>query len=305
MKKQDIKRIFTILIIGIYLIVNLINTSQSTQVEEPIEVSEKTIEVMKPTIVSTELTIQYIDVGQAESILISNNNRHMLIDAGNNEDGPKLVAYLKSQGIETLDYVVGTHPHEDHIGGLDEIINNFNINNIYLPEVYTTTKSFEDVLIAIENKSLNITIPQINEEISLGEAILRVIYTGTDNEELNNSSIILKMMFGTTSYLFTGDTTSQIEQIILNSDIDVDVLKVAHHGSEYSSTNEFLSKVTPSYAIISVGKNNDYSHPSPNVLNRIKTYTENIYRTDELGTIILTSDGNYINITNMFTETNG
>ena len=260
---------------------------------------------MKPTIVSTELTIQYIDVGQAESILISNNNRHMLIDAGNNEDGPKLVAYLKSQGIETLDYVVGTHPHEDHIGGLDEIINNFNINNIYLPEVYTTTKSFEDVLIAIENKSLNITIPQINEEISLGEAILRVIYTGTDNEELNNSSIILKMMFGTTSYLFTGDTTSQIEQTILNSDIDVDVLKVAHHGSEYSSTNEFLSKVTPSYAIISVGKNNDYSHPSPNVLNRIKTYTENIYRTDELGTIILTSDGNYINITNMFTETNG
>ena len=229
----------------------------------------------------------------------------MLIDAGNNEDGPKLVSYLKNLGITNFDYVVGTHPHEDHIGGLYDIINNFQIENILLPEAYTTTKTFEDVLNAIEKNNLSITVPTIGETYQLGQADLEVIYTGTDNKDLNNSSIVLKMTFGKFSYLFTGDATSQTEKKIINNNIDVDVLKVGHHGSAYSTTEEFLAKVTPTYAIISVGKDNNYGHPATSTINRIKKYTNNIYMTSELGTIILTSDGKNINITNEKTDTNG
>ena len=299
--KKDTKRLLTLLIILAYILINILDSSYSQKpINEEIIVNE-----MKPTIVYTNLTIQYLDVGQAESILISNNNRHMLIDAGNNEDGPKIVNYLKSLGIETLDYIIATHPHEDHIGGMDDVIRNFNVNNVYMPEVYSLTTTFEEVVNELENKKLQITIPKINEEISFGEGVLRFIYSGKDSEDMNNASIIIKMMFGTTSYLFTGDTTSKIENEILTSDINVDVLKVAHHGSEYSTNNEFLKRVTPSYAIISVGKNNDYNHPSINTLNRIKNYTNRIYRTDELGTIIITSDGKNINIESIYTDTNG
>ncbi|MBQ8193689.1 MAG: MBL fold metallo-hydrolase [Bacilli bacterium] len=299
--KKDTKRLLTLLIILAYILINILDSSYSQRpINEEIIVNE-----MKPTIVYTNLTIQYLDVGQAESILISNNNRHMLIDAGNNEDGPKIVNYLKSLGIETLDYIIATHPHEDHIGGMDDVIRNFNVNNVYMPEVYSLTTTFEEVINELENKKLQITIPKINEEISFGEGVLRFIYSGKDSEDMNNASIIIKMMFGTTSYLFTGDTTSKIENEILTSDINVDVLKVAHHGSEYSTNNEFLKRVTPSYAIISVGKNNDYNHPSINTLNRIKNYTNRIYRTDELGTIIITSDGKNINVESIYTDTNG
>lgn len=256
--------------------------------------------------VTTDLKVYFFDVGQADSILISNNNHHLLIDAGNNEDGPLLVKYIKEKlNIDSFEYVIGTHPHEDHIGGLDDIINNFNIKKLYLPDVITTTKTFEDVLNAIERHNLSITIPKIGEKFKLGEADLNIIYTGTNTSDLNSTSIIIKMIFGNYSYLFTGDTTSEIEKLILKENIDVDVLKVAHHGSEYSSSLEFLQKVTPSYAIISVGKNNSYNHPSTTTINRLKKYTNNIYLTSELGTILLTSDGQKINISTFKTNLDG
>lgn len=258
------------------------------------------------SIVSTNLNIYYFDVGQADSILISNNNHHMLIDAGNNDDGPKLVKYLKEElNIEEFDYVIGTHPHEDHIGGLDDIINNFKINNIYLPDAITTTRTFEDVIDAIANKDMDITIPEIGSTFELGEAIINVLYTGTDLSDLNNTSIVLKMNFGNTSYLFTGDATGKTEQQLLNKNIKVDVLKVGHHGSSYSTTNDFLEKVKPKYAIISVAKENSYNHPSATTINRLKKYTDNIYLTSELGTIKITSDGNNITINNFDTDING
>ena len=263
-------------------------------------------ETSNQNIVTTDLKVYFFDVGQADSILITNNGHNMLIDAGNNEDGPKLVKYIKEDlGITEFDYLIGTHPHEDHIGGLDDIINNFDIKKIYLPDITTTTKTFEDVLDAISSKELTITIPKIGETFKLGEADFTVLYTGTNSSDLNSTSIIIKMIFGNYSYLFTGDTTSEIEKLILKENIDVDVLKVAHHGSKTSSSLEFLQKVTPSYAIISVGKNNSYNHPSTTTIKRLKKYTNNIYLTSELGTILLTSDGQKINVSTFKTNLDG
>lgn len=265
--------------------------------------SSKSIKVNN--IVTTDLQIHFLDVGQADSILITNNNHSMLIDAGNNEDGKKIVTYLENLGITSLDYVVGTHPHEDHIGGLDDVINNLSVKEIYLPEATTTTKTFEDVLDAIANKNLSLTVPTIDETFKLGEAEFEVIYTGTGTKDLNEASIILKMIFGNHTYLFTGDTIEEVEKTILSENINVDVLKVAHHGSKYSSCQEFLDVATPDYAIISAGEGNSYGHPEEETLNRLKQFTNKIYVTKDLGTIILTSNGSTIEIETKQTDTNG
>lgn len=254
---------------------------------------------------NNNLTITYLDVGQADAILIQNQNQNMLIDAGNNEDGELLVQYFKEKNITQFNYLIGTHPHEDHIGGLDDIINAFQINKIYLPDAITTTKTFLDVLDAIERKKLSFTVPEIDETFCLGEAIITVIYTGTDTKNLNNASIILKLTFKNTSFLFTGDTTNTIESLILEKDIQADVLKIGHHGSKTSTSKEFLNKVNPKYAILSVGKNNNYNHPHSTTLNKLKEKNIKTYRTDQSGSIIIQSDGEHFQISTKFTNTNG
>ena len=289
--------LLVILIVGIYIY---------TQFDLPSFSIDSILPTKETQEVSSNLEIYFLDVGQADCILIINNGHNMLIDAGNNVDGTKIVKYLKNElHISKFDYVVGTHPHEDHIGGLDNVIKNFEIDTIYMPDVTTTLKTFEDVIKAIEKKKYQITIPKIGETFTLGEAKGTIIYTGTNEEDLNSSSIIIRLDFGSTSYLFTGDTTSEIENQILNKNIDVDVLKVAHHGSSKSTSTAFLKKVTPQYAIIQCGKDNDYHHPHTSTLNRIKKFTKDIYVTKDLGTIKLTSDGTNINITNFQTDTDG
>lgn len=262
-------------------------------------------ETFKETENTNTLDITYLDVGQADSILIQNKGHNMLIDAGNNEDGPLLVQYFKEQNITKFDYLITTHPHEDHIGGMDDIINNFDIEKIYMPDVTTTTKTFLDVLEAIEKKNMTYDVPNINQNFPLGNTLFQVIYTGNDKKNLNNSSIILKATFKNTSYLFTGDATSEVEKKILNKNIQATVLKVGHHGSKYSTTTDFLNKVNPKYAIISVGKNNSYNHPNQVTINKLEKKNIEIHRTDQEGSIFLKSDGKTINITSKKTNTNG
>lgn len=257
--------------------------------------------------VSSELMVSYLDVGQADSILIENNGEAMLIDAGNNEDGERLIKYFNQEGITSFKFLVGTHPHEDHIGGLDDIIDNFEIGTIYMPDIITTTKTFTDVLDAIEKKNLTYRVPKIQEKFTLGEADVEVIYTGSNRDDLNNSSIVLRLTFGNTSFLFTGDIEEKTEREILKMDLNIeaDVLKVSHHGSKNSTTLEFLDKVRPKYAVISVGSGNNYSHPEDEVLNRLNGSNILVRRTDLEGTIIVNSDGKNISITNISTNLNG
>ena len=256
--------------------------------------------------VNGNLEIYFFDVGQADSILIKEDENSVLIDAGNNEDGSLLVDYIKNElDISKINIVVGTHPHEDHIGGLDNVISSFDIDKIYLPNATTTTKTFEDVLDAIKSKDYKITIPKIDEEFNLEDLNFKVLYTGSDESDLNNTSIVLKLKYGNTSYLFTGDATSKTEKYLLDKDIKSDVLKVGHHGSSYSTTDEFLDKVNPSYAIIEVGENNSYSHPSDSTIKKLNNKNIKIYRTDIDGTIKLTSDGEKINIETIKTDIDG
>lgn len=284
------KKFFSIIIILISLLVMLYNNEINATYSKKI---------------NSNLEVYFLDVGQADSILIKNNKDVMLIDAGNNEDGELISNYINSMGITDFKYVIGTHPHEDHIGGLDNIINNFNIDNIYIPDAITTTKTFIEVLDALEKKNMMYEVPNIGDKISFGEATLEVIYTGTDTSDLNNTSIILRLDFGQVSFLFMGDATCKTEELILNKNIDIDILKVGHHGSRYSTTDDFLNKVSPKYAIISVGKNNSYNHPHDETLKKLNNKNSKVYRTDTNGTILLTTDGININITNIETNTNG
>lgn len=251
------------------------------------------------------LQVYFIDVGQADAIMIKGNDKYALIDAGNNNDGNLLVDYFKNLGITDFEYVFGTHPHEDHIGGMDDIIDNFNIDNFYMPNVITTTKTFEDVLDALDEKNVELNTPTIGEKFNLGNAIFEVMYVGEDDNDLNNTSIVLKLTYGDNRYLFMGDATDIVEENIINSNIKADVIKIGHHGSKYSTTENFINKVNPKYAVISVGKDNSYGHPSNKTINLLEKNNIQIYRTDLEGTIISTSDGKIINFRTEKTNTDG
>lgn len=237
------------------------------------------------------LKVYFFDVGQADSILIMNENQTMLIDAGNNEDGELIVQNLKTLGVTKIDYLIGTHAHEDHIGGLDDVIKKLDIGTIYMPKVQTNTKTFEDVLDAVEQKNLKITTPNVDDSFSVGQANCTIIAVDNNAKELNLSSIVIKMEFDNLSYLFMGDAEVEVEEkLIANNSSDTlkaNILKVGHHGSDTSSSENFLKAVAPEIAIISVGENNSYGHPNTEILERLNQIGSKTYRTDEEGNILI------------------
>lgn len=284
-KKQG-KIISTLIILMVALILGAF-----TQAEIPTEVAEqKDTNTIVQYEVTDDLKVYFIDVGQADSILVTSKDETMLIDAGNNEDGEEVVNFIKEKGITKLNYVIGTHPHEDHIGGLDDVINAFDIENVVLPDITTNTKTFEDVLDAIENKHLEITTPQIGDTFTLGESNCEVKSTIIDNSNLNLASLVIRLEFGKNSFLFMGDAETENEEQTTWE--QTTVLKVGHHGSNTSSSLKFLEQVKPQIAVIMVGEGNRYGHPNEETLEKLEKMNAKIYRTDENGTITITSDGN-------------
>lgn len=258
------------------------------------ESSNKDADLVKATKTSSVLSVHFIDVGQGDSILIQSGDHDMLVDAGENDQGDTVVTYLHSQGIEKLDYVIGTHPHSDHIGGLDDVINNFSIDKVILPPVENTTKTYEDVLDAISSQGLKVTEPVAGDTYKLGYASFQIIApNGNYGDDLNNWSVGIKLTNGDNSFVMCGDAESQAEADICASGINLsaDVLKLGHHGSKTSTSGAFLNKVNPEYAVISCGMGNSYGHPHKETLNKLHSKGVKILRTDEQGTVIATSDG--------------
>lgn len=251
----------------------------------------------KETKVDGQLKIHFIDVGQADCILLQQGNENMLIDAGNNDDEQTIKNYLHNVGVDEFKYVIGTHPHEDHIGSMDYIMNSFKVGKIYFPKANTTTKTFQNLVSAVENKGMKFANPTVGETFNLGQAKCTILAPNNSSyEDLNNYSIVVKVEFGNNSFLFTGDAEDVSEKEMLDKgcDLKADVLKVGHHGSDSSTTGEFLNAVNPKYAVISVGKGNDYGHPTNKTIQKLHDKKIEIYRTDESGTVVATSDGTNI-----------
>ncbi len=297
-----IKRIRIIFIL--FVLLGLFSCSKFlNEITTIISTTNEVTTTTKAQTATMDLEIHYIDVGQADSIYIKlPNNQHMLIDAGNNSDGVLVVDYLLNQGVTTINYLIGTHPHEDHIGGLDDVINHFVIEHVYLPNKTSSTKTYDSVLKAISDKELSVTVAK--EGIILFDVVLNgktikanmlspISETYTDT---NDYSPVIKLTYGNTSYLFTGDAEEVVEEEILEKgvDIEADVLKLGHHGSDSSTSQDFLDAVSPSIGIICVGKDNNYGHPSEEIIERLINNGVEIYRTDEAGTIIVKSNGDEI-----------
>ena len=243
------------------------------------------------------IKIHYIDVGQGDCELIHVGNAAMLIDAGNAEDGDNIVRYIKDQGIKKLDYLILTHPHADHIGGAKDVVNALEIDKIIMPKVSHNSKTFEELLLAIKAKGLEITSPIPGHDYKLGEASFNILAPNSSSyDNLNNYSVVTKVNLGKTSFLFAGDaeSASENETISAGFDLKSDILKVGHHGSNTSTSKQFLKAVNPKYAVISCGKGNKYGHPTQATLNNLAASSVEIYRTDDSGTIIATSDGERI-----------
>jgi competence protein ComEC len=266
-----------------------------------------TIETQAGPPISEEsfLKVHFIDVGQGDATLIQqinqDNTYNMLIDAGNNGDGGYLVEYLKDQGVKTLDYIIGTHPHSDHIGGLDDVIKGFQVGAIIMPKVMANTRTFEEVMEAVSDKGLSITSPVPGTSYPLGEAEFTILAPNSDDyASLNDYSIANRLVFGSNSFIFTGDAEALSEEEILNNfnkrDLASDVFKLAHHGSSTSNTEDFLEAINPSYGIISCGQDNSYGHPHREIMAQLKARNILVFRTDLHGTIVINSDGKDISI---------
>ncbi len=252
-------------------------------------VSNKIDNSIEENVNSNNLDIYVFDVGQADSILVSCNGKYMLIDAGNNADGKLIVKELQDMGITTIDYLIGTHAHEDHIGGMDDVIDNFNIKNFYMPSKQYTSATYKSVVKSANNKNLKIVSPKIGDKFNLGNAVCEVMSIDNTADELNLTSIVIEVTHGENKFLFMGDAEIENEESRLWD--DVDVLKVGHHGSRTSTSEDFIEQTKPEVAIISLGKNNSYGHPHKEVKELLEEYDISIYRTDTEGTIHVVSDG--------------
>lgn len=245
------------------------------------------------------LKVHFIDVGQADAILIEQKDNTMLIDAGEYETRDILSEYIKKQNISKIDYVIATHPHSDHIGAMSSIIDNFDIGKVLMSKKTHTTNVYKKFLESMNKKNIEKEVPQVGDSFKIGDAKFEIVgptYDSDYKDDTNNYSIVLKLTFGNNTFLFTGDaeTLSEKDMIEKNIDLKCDLLKVGHHGSDTSTSDILLEKANPKYAVICVGKDNKYGLPKSSTIEKLNKNGIQIYRTDESGTIVAISDGNSI-----------
>ena len=246
-----------------------------------------------------KLTVHFLDVGQADCALLECGGEYMLIDGGNIGDGRMVIAYLQELGVEELKAVVCTHAHEDHVGGLPSVLAVYPVKQVFAPTKTYASKVFDDFLYYTDQQRLTVTIPSPGDEMTLGQAQVTVLGPLKSYAETNDTSIVMKVVFGETSFLFTGDMEVLAENDLLENgtDLKADVLKVGHHGSDTSTGYRFLYEVDPAYAVISVGEGNKYGHPTDITLSRLNDAVCTIFRTDHLGTVVAVSDGKEVTFT--------
>lgn len=241
--------------------------------------------------------VHFVDVGQGDAIIVEGRDFNVLIDGGEGSSG--LIPYIQNLGIKEFDYVVATHPHSDHIGGLPDVVYEYEIRNFLMPDAVHTTKTYEGLLTALSLREVPVSVPKTGDTFGNGEILFTVIAPNSaEYENLNNYSIGLKLQCGDVSYLFAGDAEalSETEMIERGYDLSADVYKVSHHGSNTSSTQAFLEKINPRYAVISLSKDNSYGHPHKEVIERLQNIGAEVIRTDIDGNIVIFTDGKNIEV---------
>lgn len=266
-----------------------------------IETPKRQADTPTPTIsiqIDEILQVIIFDVGQADCILVKAGERAMLVDAGDTGQDSLILSYLADNGVTKLDYLVATHPHSDHIGSMAAVVRGMDsIGTLLMPDVIHTTQTFENLLDAIEEKDVYVSIPQTGDTFEMGNVRIKVLAPNSDNySDLNNYSIVLRIEYGQSAFLLTGDAEdiSESEQLEKDFIYGADVLKVGHHGSSSSTTEQYLEAVSPSYAVISCGKDNSFGHPHNETVSRLTDGGVTIYRTDENGSVTFTTDGSTI-----------
>ncbi|MBE6770764.1 MAG: MBL fold metallo-hydrolase [Ruminococcaceae bacterium] len=295
-RKKLSKKLLYLIVVIVVAIVSAIGTNM-----DEIKNLDGDLQSVQGT--DSNFQVHYIDVGQGDCSLVVCDGKTLLIDAGENGHETTVINYLRSLGVEKLDYIIASHQHSDHIGGLPEVIDEFGMDKIIMPrltEAQTPTNStYTAFLKAIQASDAKVISSKVGASYTLGSATFDILGpVSNDAEDINNMSVVVKLTYGEKTFLFTGDAEKEEEREILatGADLDCDVLKVGHHGSGTSSGTNFLDAVTPEICVIQVGTGNDYGHPHDNIVERLMKYSEEIYRTDICGSIVISSDGKNLDI---------
>lgn len=292
MKKTKLRSIVSIFTLWLLLLTNLSGCS-APESSKDAAVFRASAPQSEENGTAEELTVHFLDIGQGDCIVITQGEHAMMIDAGENDKGTAVQSYLQYLGIDSLDYVILTHPDSDHIGGADVIIYKFSCGAILMPEKETDTRTYDDVLQAMKSKDYTAVHPQPGDTYAFGDASFTILSPERTYSDNNNNSLVVRLTHGENTFLFTGDAELEAEADMLSGgrDLSADVLKVGHHGSSSSTSDDFLAAVSPSCAVISCGEDNKYGHPHAETMNKLRQSGVTVYRTDEQGTITAASDG--------------
>ena len=273
----------------------------STDATVPPEEDNNDTTVIPPAELPEDSTfeVHYLDVGQGDCSLVLCDGHAMLIDGGESSESSKVYAYLKQRGVSHLDYMVATHAHSDHIGGLSGALNYATVDTAFCPVTDYDSKTFDSMVKYLDKRGIGITVPSAGDEFMLGSAHVQILGPQKNYDDPNDTSIVMKVTYGETSFLFTGDAERTAEADILDAGYDLSstVLKVGHHGSDTSTSYPFLREIMPEYAVIQVGKDNSYGHPTEDTLSRLRDAEVKVYRNDLQGDIVCSSDGKTVSFT--------